>query len=378
MTGLQSCHKDNSVMPSITKIRAALPAPNDTTLTFVTSNQVVVLEGSNLMAAQQVLFDGVPATYNSALTANNTLIITVPVIVFSAVDSTKTNTVQVISAAGTFTYHFPVQPPPPVIQSISNEFAIPGDTITINGQFLYLIQQITFPGGIPGTVLSGDPGGTWINVIVPAGATTGGSITITTTGGTGMSDPAAGFNDQRGMICNFDNIMTFQYWAASMTAGNAFPGGHGNYAEMAFTGVNAGDGSWWGNERSINLNSTQWMAPDSLGNPVADYVLKFEIYVKIPWTSGEFQITNEDAAGHTAVWEPWLTATGNSYITDGWQTVSIPLSSFYDSNGGVPATLSTLVDNTGSSAMSIRFIGGTQATAAFDAAIDNIRVVKIQ
>jgi hypothetical protein len=333
------------------------------------------------MSTEQVLFDGVPATYNSALTANNTLLIQVPSIPFSTVDSTKLNTIEIVYNSGTLVYKFPVSPPPPVVSYISNEFAHPGDVITLTGSYLYLIQSITFPGGVAATQYTGDVAGTTLTLTVPANATTGGGIIITTSGGTGNSDPAAGFNDPRGMLCNFDDVNSFS-WGCAVVDSSTFTGNRGYFGQITSGTVTPGDYSWYNGTRSINLNAVQWVNADSLGNPMSDYALKFEMFVMTPWSAGSLYIVANGNWTYLADYAPWKATSSNSIgVSSNWQTVVIPLTAFTTNSGtnGSPATnLSTLLGN-GNQGMDIMLVNdGTGTVGSYDVGIDNIRVVKVQ
>jgi hypothetical protein len=375
--GLQSCHKENSGGPMVKGIRADQPSPNDTTLSYVNPGQYVILDGAGLSSTVQVTFDGVAATYNSALAADQTLVIAVPSIPFTSLDTTKANTIVVTTTHGSFTYHFPVVPPPPAVAALSNEFAHPGDVITLTGQYLYLVKSVTFPGGIAATQYTTTADGSSMTVTVPPGATTGGGIVITSAGGAGSTEPQAGFNDPAGMVCDFDGVNSYSWGASGIVDSPSFTGNNGYFAQMSFTGVNAGDESWWNGGRSINLNSVQWVSSDHIGDPIGNYALKFEIYVKVPWTVGNFYIVPNG----NWTWLAAYAGPGNTTInTNQWQTVVIPLTNFQTNNGAgtAPSSLSTFLGS-GSQPIDIMYVNtGTTPMATFDAGVDNIRVVKVK
>ena len=378
---LESCHKNNQPGPMITGVRADLASPNDSTLSFVNPGQYVILDGAGLSSTQQILFDGVPATYNSALAAEQTLVIQVPSIPFTSLDTTKANTIEVMTTRGNYIYHFPVVPPPPAVAAISNEFAHPGDVITLTGQYLFLMESVTFPGGIAATQYTTTAAGTSMTVTVPAGATTGGGIILTSQGGTSSTEPAAGFRDTRGMLCDFDTWNQYSWGASNIVDSPSFTGNNGNFAQLSFSGVNAGDFGWYNGGRSINTNSVQWIASDSLSNPISDYALKFEIYVKIPWIVGSFYIVPNYTWTYLAAYAGWKANSDSTMVsTNQWQTVVVPLTNFQtnDGAGTPPSSLTTFLGG-GNQSMSIMFVNdGTKTVTNFDAGIDNIRVVKVQ
>ena len=380
-SALVSCHKQNNVAPTITGVKAYLTPPADTTLSLVNPGQYITLEGSGLGATQQVLFDGVAAFYNSALTAGNSLTIQVPDIPFSTVDTSEYNTIEILYAGGKVVYRFPVAPPPPVISAISNEFAHPGDVITLTGQYMYLIQSLTFPGGVAATQFSANTAGTSLTVTVPANATTGGGIVMTTAGGTNTSEPACGFNDPRGMLCNFDDVNNFS-WGCSVVDSSTFTGNRGYFGQITSGSVTPGDYSWYNGTRSINTNSVQWINADSLNNPLSDYAMKFEIFVMTPWSAGSLYIVPNYTWTYLADYAPWKTASNSTVGTSSnWQTVVIPLTAFTTNdgtNGTPPANIATFLGS-GNQSISIMFVNdGTATVSSYDVGIDNIRVVKVQ
>ncbi|HTJ14711.1 MAG TPA: glycan-binding surface protein [Dinghuibacter sp.] len=380
----QACRKDNSASPRISGVRAALANPNDSTLSLVNPGQYVILDGAGLMSTEQVLFDGVPATYNAALTADQHLVIQVPNITPEALSGPKANTIEIISSRGNTVFQFPVDPPAPVVTSISNEFAHPGDVITINGQFLFLIQAVVFPGGVAATGYTTTDAGTTLTVTVPAGATTGGGILITSKGGTSSSEPAAGFRDTRGMLCNFDDVNQYSWGALGVIDSATFLGHEGYFAQMGFfnSTVIGGDENWYSGNRSVNTNGVQWVATDSMSNPIGDYALKFEVYAKIPWTAGSIWIVPNYTWTYLAPYATWkLNADSTLTSTTQWTTAVVPLTSFQTGNGaGTPAgNLATLLGASGNTSISLMFINdGTKTMTNMDIGVDNIRVVKIK
>ncbi|WP_299152933.1 glycan-binding surface protein [uncultured Christiangramia sp.] len=64
-----------------------------------------------------------------------------------------------------------------------------------------------------------------------------------------------------------------------------------------------------------------------VGNNIDGYSLKFDINVIEPITAGMFRIRFNDADGEDVFynWQPW-NDLGESFTTDGWETVEIPLS----------------------------------------------------
>jgi hypothetical protein len=385
-----ACKKDNSGGPVITGLRASAPAPNDSTLTKAGPGQVVVIQGTNLASAKQILFNGYPAPFNSALFANNTIIVAIPAdMPFGRLNPDDLNTVKVITSEGEAVYTFPIVPSAATIIAMSNEDALPGTRVTIYGSNFFFIKKVTFPGGIEVTTnLSANDAGNQLQVTVPAGVTTGGPITVQTLYGTATS--VLRFNDlTTGVLHNSDNVSNFVWGCDVVTDASLFPGGRGTYNRMVFTNVNGGDGSWWNGGRSLHTNSVQWIPASNVSDPLDNYALKFEISLKTPWSAGKLLIVKDSKFDtYQVLLSPWLNADGSTttVTTNGWQTVIIPLTSFKAKDGSgnyamgsVVPSLKALVGDTGAGSFDLMFLNtGSTAIANFDMAIDNIRIVKIK
>lgn len=380
-----ACKKDNayssSSAPVITSIRSISPAPNDSTLTKVLPGQLVVIQGDNLLGATAVYFNGVSATFNAALVAKTNLIVTVPEPDFSRPVAGQENTIRVVTNAGETSFSLPLVPPPPVITGVDYEYKAAGQVLTIYGQYLYMVSKISFTGG-DGTNIVSNASGTSLQVTIPASATAG-KILLSTKGG---SISYSSYNDRvTGMFSNFDDVNKFQYWSASQTNdATLFPGAIGNYVQMKFDNVGINDQAWYDGGRSINMNDGEWVPAANISDPTSDWALKFDIYVKEAWKTGAL-LVRTDSYTYMARYEPWKTAVGGSFTTTGWTTVTLPLSNFKKEAAGFQGTgeaipnLSTLLGNNGTKAMSFMFYNDSSTPIAkFDAAIDNIRVVKIK
>lgn len=383
-----ACNKnDNDGAPQIARIRAITPAPNDSVLTKAGPGQTIVIQGSGLASAQQVYFNGYLSPFNSALLADDNMVVTIPAdMPFASLDQSQLNTIRVVTKYGEVTYTFPIVPPPPVIESMTNEMAAAGERVTIYGNNFFFITKVTFPGNVDVTTnIVTNPSGTTLEVTVPAGVSaTGGVLLVTNRYGVGTS--LLRFNDvNTGVICNFDNINTINNWAGVTISndGTAFPNNKGNYARMTYTNIAAGDGAWWQGGRSINIEvASQWVPVANLGEPPANWAVKFEINTKVPWKGGRMLVDKDYGWNYQARYEPWA-AAGGEFKSDGWKTVVIPLSNFKQSGGtGAGFTsLSTFLGTSGTGGFNIFFVNdGTGATVieSFDTAIDNIRVAKIK
>jgi hypothetical protein len=383
-TCMQSaCRKDETVgAPVITSVRNYAASPADTLVSAITTGQRVVLIGHNLKDAVQISFNGVPATINSAMFSDTSAAVLVPAVIpFPSVPAESLNTIRYVTRQGATTFTFSIVAPPPSITAISNENANEGDSVRISGLNLFFIEELTFAGtAITQYAEAND--GTSIGFVLPA-LEQGGPVVITTKSGTAIT-PYNVNDDKTGMLCNFDNVNTFSWGASVDNSSLAFPGNRGYYAVLKNNVLGAGDGAWWNPGRSINTNDVQWVPVDSLSLSIDDYALKFEINVPAAWTGTSIYAIKGYAFDYLARYEPWQGTDGivSPFTTKGWRTVTVPLSLFRtnDGKGTAAESLTTLLGATGKGAVNIQTknFSGSPSASGLEAAVDNIRVVKIK
>jgi len=170
--------------PVITGVNKYAASPGDSVLSgLVPNGQWVAITGQNLQNALQITFDGVPATFNNALFAPNSVVVQIPSIVFSTIDTTKLNTIQYTTRGGTTTFSFKLSPAVPAITAISNVFANPGDSVFIYGTDLILVSKFIY-GGTTISSFKSNLTGTTLGFIMPTPAPVSGNAVVTTKGGT--------------------------------------------------------------------------------------------------------------------------------------------------------------------------------------------------
>jgi hypothetical protein len=309
------------------------------------------------------------------------------VIAFPLVSTKDLNTIRYVTTHGETTFSFKIAPPAPTISSISNENANPGDSVKIYGLNFFFIQNVTYSGATI-TNYRGADDGTYIAFVVPAGLSQSGIVSVTT--GSGTASTVYSVNDMNtGMLNNFDNVNNYS-WGASEVTNDATlcPGNRGYYGRMNVTNVGAYDYAWYNGGRGMNMNGAQWVPTANLGDPLDSWALKFELYLRTPWSGGTLYAAKDYSWTYIARIEPWRNADGSvtPITTNGWQTMTIPLSKFLtktntggDGTGSMAASLTDLLGSGGSGGLNIWLINPYSTTiAAFDAAIDNMRVVKIK
>lgn len=384
---IAGCKKDKKDAPVISKIRAVWPSPNDSVLSKAGPGETIVIQGENLASTLAIYFNGYAATFNAALFADDNIVVTIPAdMPFASLDPTKLNTIRIITKYGETIFDFPIVPPPPAVNSMSNEMAVAGDRVTITGNNFFFVDKVIFPGNIEVTSnIVTNASGTTLEVTVPAGITQGGSIKVVNQYGTGTS--LLLFNDHTtGMLCNFDNVSPLNNWNALVVINSttAFPGGHGNYARFNFPSIGAGDWNLWSSTgRAIYCDPVStWVPVAYQDEPASKWALKFEIYTRNPWNATGSMLMNTSDWTYTFAWEPWQ-GTGAFSSGGGWRTIVCPLSGFKKKANGVdgsgdPAGRCSDFLNASNKKFELYFPNrGSVELTNFDAALDNFRVVRI-
>ena len=341
---LQSCdNEEEMLMPEIIYIRKTDPAKSDSLVAHAFMGENIAIIGRNLGNVDEVWFNDQRAALNPNLVTPTSILVSVP----EVIPTTVTNKLVLVNSdkVKRLEYDFGVDVPAPVVTRMVCEYVATGETAVIQGN--YFVDDpaspltVLFPGNVPGTIVSSTIDE--IRVTVPAG-TGPGQIQVKSLYGTTRS--RFFFRDDRNIILNFDNLTAAGGWRSGVIGSSNPAGISGNY--VRFSGAMAGGaGSTW-NEDGFSFN----LWPSANGRPdvpiytgdIKDGLIKFEVNVVAPWESSALQMiftrysvagTNSYIADGTyprGLWNPWK-ETG-TYKTDGWITVSFPLSDFnYSFNG---------------------------------------------
>lgn len=352
-TLFQSCEKSetDTGMPVVNYVRITDPAKSDSLLVAAYMGSTVAIMGENLQDVNQVWFNDQMAYINSAFVTSTSIIITVP----NVIPATVTNEMTLITVTGNDTLRVPfkVVVPGPRLDAMLCEYVPTGGTAVIQGNFFINDPssplKVIFPGNIEGTITEYSI--TEIKVTVPAGAGIG-PIQVKTIYGSTRS--TFFFRDDRNIFLNFDNLTAAGGWRSGVISNSNPAPVSGNYVRFNGSMGGAAGATW--NEDAFSFN----LWPSSNGRPdvplytgdLSTAVLKFECNVLSDWKASALQMiftpystsgTNGyigDGNVPRGLWIPWKDS--GSYKTEGWTTVTIPLSEFkYKPDGGICGTAFT-------------------------------------
>ena len=120
-----------SGVPTVDFIRYA---NKDVVITQANMEEIVCIVGDNLTSIHDVYFNDQPAILNTSFITAKTLVVAVP----KTMPVDQTDKIYLITKDGQqVTYDFKVLPPAPKISTMSLEWAQPGETVTINGSYLF-------------------------------------------------------------------------------------------------------------------------------------------------------------------------------------------------------------------------------------------------
>ena len=251
-------------------------------------------------------------------------------------------------------YDFKVLLPVPKVNGMSFEWASPGETVTITGNYFAEPLTVEFPGA-EATSISNVTINSF-DVVVPEGAQPG-KIKVTTESGTAQS--IFQYKDSRGMLFSFDDARGNHGWHA-MTIQSDENSLDGNYLQLYDAGGLKADGTDWADTGyHFEYWPGNWNTPETYDDPegidlrkvvdftnFANMALKFEMRIPEdhPWTGCPMQIYfaslsmctlatanntyfhDESISLPRVLYKPWK-STG-SFDTGGkWITVTFPFSS---------------------------------------------------
>lgn len=372
-------------VPTVSYVRLPDAEAADSLVSSAFLNTSIALIGDNLTSITKMWFNDQEAVLNTSFITSNSLIVTVP----NEIPGTVTDKIYMLAGNDTVTYDFHVDVPAPSITSMLCEFVETGNDAVIEGSYFIddenIPLKVIFYGNVEGVVKSVDL--EQIVVTVPDGAEVG-PITVENMYGSDQS--SFYFRDDRNYILDWDNLDAAGGWRSGVIANSEPDGISGNY--VRFQGdMTGGIGATWDEDSfSFNLwNSSNGRSEDPFyEDDLSSAALKFECYVVEEWKAAALQMiftpysvsgTNaylSDNATPRALWMPW-TSSG-SYITDGWTTVTIPMSDFHYYHDGTDAGSSVTTDMLGGLTFFVWHGGVEGEDCTVHMCIDNIRIVPVE
>ncbi|MDR0683263.1 MAG: glycan-binding surface protein [Dysgonamonadaceae bacterium] len=338
-------YKMTDGVPTIKYVRYSGNENPDRLLDGALMGENIVLVGDNFTSIKELYFNDQKASLNINFITANTLFTSVP----TGVPQERTDKIWMVTGSGErVSYDFEVRIPAPKLDKIKCEMLPEDAEAVLYGDYFFDSNLKIFIGNteIPAaSIISIEK--TALKFKAPAMNVTG-PVTVSTS--FGVSKPTvAWFNDMRGYLTGFED---------SENDGTGFVAGWGrpekieNEATYSLMGKYAKfqgeieNGSWSTGSPGMVINI--WSAANTdnpnagLSDPLftsdpATSVLKFEINVVDSWSALPmifcFKATNDkegwlwaDGTQPRAFWMPWQ-GTTEGYKTEGWETVTIPISS---------------------------------------------------
>lgn len=402
--GFNSCDRESSALydmtgglPEVYYIRTTDAAAADSLIAGAFMENSICLVGNNLTSIQEIYFNDQIALLNQNFITKNTLIVTVPK---SIPDVVSNKMYLVTGTKDTVTVDFKVGIPAPILGKVKCEHVPAGGEVVITGDYFFDYPDDPIEIKISGytvpheDIISVEK--TRISFVAPA-ADVKGNISIKTSYGSNTPSYRDVFRDMSGLITSFE---------ADENGGTGFVAGWGRPAadlivedpEYALTGryvrwSGALPASDWGSGGNHIINI--WSQDNSdisdpmFTTPIETSVLKFEINVLEAWSALPmvfmFAAANTfedylwaDATQPRAFYAPWTSATNESFTTNGWETVSIPLSNMKYNGSEADVGFPTAFGELG---ISMHNRGGTSYIGTECSPvilIDNIRVVSME
>lgn len=377
LTACEKTHygKDKGETPRIEYVRSTDPGAADSLIVEAAMGSVIALIGDGFSGVSEAWFNDQPAKLNPTLITDHSVIVTVP----GGMPEEVTNTITLRTKKGKeCVYDFKVMIPIPKVESISCEWALDGQKVTLSGNYFFADEngaiEVLFPGNLKAAIERFDTREIVCNV--PAGALPG-TITVTSLYGTGRS--VFTFRDRTGLFLDGENG-PWNGW--NMSDFGTEGGIDGSY--LKFEGT-LGAWAWPNNTLHLYyINPTGQPLADISSDELQYYALRFEANCfewhdtpMVMWFTknhGSHSVDETEAQYH---WKPYLVDGEKvNYVTDGWVTVTIPLTDF-----NTDKEESTTDRSIGDSSNMIDFhmmpFGAADINGPIKLWMDNLRIVKI-
>lgn len=358
--------------PVIKYIRLVNVEKSDSLLTTAYLGSTIAIMGDHLSNVKEVWFNDQQAKVNPLYVQSNNILVTIP----SEIPKVFTDEIRLVTKSGKTTiYTFEVKIPAPTVTSLKCEYVPDGDIAVIYGDY-FIEPKVYFSGNMQAEIVEFTK--TEIQVIVPDGATAG-KITVQTAFGNTRSPFA--FRDNELVTPTTKLFLDLESTSWNNWNRGAFDtegGISGQYLKLA---GQTGDWAWPVDAMQLYYNNPSRQAIVSDGD-IENLALRFEFRSLewhdtslMFWFSNKSEVHDVDGDEPQAHWRPYLNnGVKSNYITDGWITVTIPLSDFkYDKEESEERSINSfneLVD------LHIIFFGAADDAYNAEVWMDNFRIVK--
>lgn len=322
----------------------------DREVTFVRIGQLIRLEGSGFTDLKRVFVNGFETSFNPVYVSDNSFLLRVSgdTPVLDAEEGVR-NTIRLVNDSFETTFDFEIRDAAPSITRMSHTLPNPGEVITVFGTGLTEVNKVIFPGDIEVTdnITFDEDDGEFFTVIMPEGVSeAGGSIRIESANGAAASP--AYFNFREGVILDFDGMGSIGEFGNTIRQEDLESAqiGEGHVSQGTYVPHRpAGVGEFGAGSNRITEvftdGSENWRAQLTpfipADTPLEEVAFQFDVYVPGEWEgSGFLQIllinnfNGGEWTGGTYGYVPWIVdGEIEAYETEGWTTVTIPLSDFY-------------------------------------------------
>lgn len=374
-----SCSDDddndkNGSAPVVRYVRVTDAASSDSIVTSAYLGATIAVIGDHLANVKEIWFNDQVAKLNPVYVTENAIVVNIP----NNIPEEKTDKMRLITKNGIETiFDFAVDVPAPILNSLRCEYVADGEIAIINGDF-FLEPKVFFDGNMPAEIKEFTK--TQIQVVVPEGSKAG-PITVQSLYGTTRS--LFVFRDNNiqtpttHVFLDFEETASWNTWSLS-----AFGSGGGPTGQFLIFEGATGSWAWPANPLQLYYNNPSRKPIASEGD-IATMALRFEVNSEewqdtplLIWFSDQKDVHDVDKDAAQAHWRPYLTnGVKSNYVTNGWVTVTIPLSDFkYNKDeseqGRSITSLSQLVD------LHAMFFGAADGESSLKVMIDNMRIVK--
>ena len=327
----------------------------DREVDFARLGQLLRLEGSGFTGMRRIYINGFQTDFNPVYVSDNSMLIRVssdtPV---SEAPEDVRNTIRLVKDNTETTVNFEIRSSAPTITAVSHTLPVAGEEITVYGTGLMEVSRVVFPGDVEVTtgITYDEEDGEFFTVTVPEGVSDqGGSIYVETANGVAYSP--AFFNVESGFILNFDGAGVMGEWGTNITQedlksetvgeghvsqGNYVPHGPAEGATYG-AGKNRLSEVWTSGDENWRSQYTDMIPADT---PLDEVAFQFDVFVPEAWAGSGFlkimlinNFNGGEWSGGVYNYVPWI-VDGEvvPFETEGWTTVTIPLTDFYMFNDG--------------------------------------------